>query len=386
MKYFLNPKNVKKNGKTTVYIVCHLCRKTVHINTKVDVDPDFFDITKGIIKGKSKEVKDDNLILNNCESLITDIFVRYRLQNKQLTPDLLKSEYINPSYVIDFYLFFENEINNRYKNQDITAGTKRHHLGVLSKMKRWKKNLAFSEITPSLINSYSGYSRRVLKNNQNTIQSNLKRWKSYLNIAIQNGIIDRNPFDLVTIKSEKTSRVFLTENELKILVKEYKKPTKTKDFELRTLRHFLFMCCTGLRISDFKNLKQSNIKNDCIYFVPIKTRNAKKEILCIQLTPLARRLIKDEEPKTTNVFNSISEQKMNEQIKVIANNMDIFKNISNHSARHTFATLFIEKTNDVASLQRLLGHSRIEETMIYVHVSNEKTNAQMLNFSKLLGL
>jgi len=77
---------------------------------------------------------------------------------------------------------------------------------------------------------------------------------------------------------------------------------------------------------------------------------------------------------------------MNDQLKEIATATGIHKEITNHSARHTFATNFIELTSDVATLQRLLGHSNIRETMLYVHVSTGKINKQMQNFDELLGL
>jgi site-specific recombinase XerD len=36
----------------------------------------------------------------------------------------------------------------------------------------------------------------------------------------------------------------------------------------------------------------------------------------------------------------------------------------------------------VATLQRLLGHSRIEETMVYVHISEENLVEQMKRFEE----
>jgi site-specific recombinase XerD len=110
----------------------------------------------------------------------------------------------------------------------------------------------------------------------------------------------------------------------------------------------------------------------------------------IPLCEQANRLIHDERsthelPTALSVgklFNPVTEQRMNANIKDIAHLAGIKKPLTNHSARHTFATLFIKKTSDVATLQRLLGHSRIEETMVYVHISEENLVEQMKRFEE----
>lgn len=80
------------------------------------------------------------------------------------------------------------------------------------------------------------------------------------------------------------------------------------------------------------------------------------------------------------VFDVISEQKTNEHLKEIAGILSIRKKLHFHVARHTFATLFYEKTNDLATLQKLLGHADIESTMVYAHVSDRLRREQMQVF------
>jgi site-specific recombinase XerD len=155
----------------------------------------------------------------------------------------------------------------------------------------------------------------------------------------------------------------------------------------RTLRHFLFMCLTGIRISDFLRLKHDHIQDNALKFTPHKTRAKKRGELHIPLVAKARKLIQDEGTAGGLIFQSISEQKMNDQLKDISRRVEgLKKEITNHSARHTFATLFIAKTKDVATLQRILGHSNIRETMMYVHIDTKLITDQMGNFDRLLEL
>lgn len=66
-------------------------------------------------------------------------------------------------------------------------------------------------------------------------------------------------------------------------------------------------------------------------------------------------------------------------IKTIANKAKISKTITPHILRHTFATLALQKGISLASVQKALGHDRLETTAIYLnftdaHVIEEFSN------------
>ncbi len=60
----------KKTGKCSVFVQIWLNRERVLINTKVDTDPLLFDTNKGHIEGKSDEVKDNNLLIEQVHGLV----------------------------------------------------------------------------------------------------------------------------------------------------------------------------------------------------------------------------------------------------------------------------------------------------------------------------
>ena len=41
-----------------------------------------------------------------------------------------------------------------------------------------------------------------------------------------------------------------------------------------------------------------------------------------------------------------------------------------HTLRHSYATHLVENGTGIAHVQRLLGHSKPETTMLYIHIAN----------------
>src|SRR5690606_23637544 len=68
------------------------------------------------------------------------------------------------------------------------------------------------------------------------------------------------------------------------------------------------------------------------------------------------------------------DQFINRELKKIATYLGIKKRITFHVARHTFATAFLRAGGKVENLQKLLGHSSLSQTMIYVHLVSLEAN------------
>lgn len=370
-RVYVDPKKKKKDGKVTVYILVHIDYKSVKFNTGVSCIASDFDLKTCRIRGNTKEVKDDNLIIESCLSRLHEVFVRYRLQNIELTADLLKNEWKNPTRRIDFHKFFEEALEER--KADISQATYKNDKSFGVKLKEFKPRLAFSEINADLIDQFSRWMRAAPRKNEiNTVHVAMRRFRTYLYIAVKKGVITENPFGKVKLKKTTTDRTNLTAEELLTLWNLYNKHELSGSLQ-SVLRHFLFMCFTGVRISDLKALTKDNVIGNVLIFTVKKTLNTKNNLLRIPLTTQAMQLILDEPDLSNKLFEVISDQKMNDYIKNICklDTVKIYKHVSNHTGRHTFATNFLKKTKDLAALQRLLGHSDIKETMMYVHVDDQ---------------
>lgn len=389
IEVLLDERRPKKNGYCAVIIKTSIKSKMLNLPTGISCHPDNWDAEKHLIKGITKAVKDDNLVINSCLARVINTQTKYRLRNKELTAELLRKEYYNPTADIDFYAFFEQEMKEFKK--DHTASTMKTHKNVLNKLREYRKELSFSELD---FDFFEGFKRHLMNrktvvngktvkipNNLNTIRKNLKTIKVYTNLALRRKLIDKDPFDGVKMKRGEAAIIYLEPDELQKLIEHYKKKTYAPKLH-KVLRYYLFSCFTGLRISDVKAITRENVKGDKLVFKPVKTKGIEK-IVMIKLTRPALELINETQEKTGPIFDTFMDQVTNRYLKEIADGCNIHKPLKFHSARHTFATMYYRLTHNIVGLQTLLGHSDIKTTMVYTHIINTDIDEEMEEFNKL---
>lgn len=194
---------------------------------------------------------------------------------------------------------------------------------------------------------------------------------SALNSAKRAEIITNNPFQEIDqtdkIRVPESKRVYLTADEVKRLVETDCKRTDIK-------RVFLFSCYCGLRISDIVNLKWENVITEGIQtrieIVIQKTGN----VLSLPLSDAAKRYLPTKGTATDKdkVFNLPTTYYINCSLKRWAKAAGITKNVSMHTARHTFATLLLTKDVNLKLIQDLMGHTDIKTTQIYAKIIDSK--------------
>ncbi len=173
---------------------------------------------------------------------------------------------------------------------------------------------------------------------------------------------------MFTIKLEKTNRVFLSEDELKRLVKLLEDNTLPENINT-TLEAFIFSCYTGLRHSDVQRIKLSNIRDNTIDLMLKKKTTKGYKRLIVPLSKQAKKMINfDNEPDSLLFPSLISATKCSLHLTAIAVIAKIENDISFHVARHTFATISLGLGMDLKKVSELLGHDSIRTTEIYTHL------------------
>ena len=140
---------------------------------------------------------------------------------------------------------------------------------------------------------------------------------------------------------------------------------------------------TGMRMSELKNLQMKEIdrENSQIKVIAGKGSRDRFTLLPKQLLGDMEAYYRQYRPKIYLFEGQSPGKPMNErsiqhalrQCMKLAG-LEQYK-FSAHSLRHSFATHLLDQGNDIHTIKELLGHSKIETTMIYLHLQKKKRAA-----------
>lgn len=356
----------------TVSVLFYIQREKVYFTTKVMCLTADWDNIRCRIKKTDPEFKDKNLILSNILSRITDVDVKHRLKDKNLTKEIFLKHYHRPSDYDTFFEFFDACIKKQRRKME--PATLKLHKSCINKLRLYNENLSFDDMNHEFLDDYLYYIRRDLKNNDNTAHKNLTVIKKYVLQAIREGYMETNPFENFHVHQSKPNIVFLEEDELQRMWNFYK-AGDYPDKYISTLQTFLFLCFSSLHIGDARKLRIEDFNNVTFTYYRVKLQNKKPDMIHVPISLPLRMLMNDIAGDRSGGFiflKLLPDQKMNFYLKEIAGYVGIEKRISLKTGRHTFATIFLENNPNPKVLQEILGHSDIKQTMNYVHAL-EKT-------------
>lgn len=389
--FYLRSNYTNKEGLSPVMIRIYLNNQRLSIGSSgVAINPKSWDNEKNRLKGRSTEILQANLQLDNIQAGLQAIFRRLEL-SEDLSLELIKSEFLGKKEQLDTILSLFEKHNNDIRNQvgiskSVATLQKyencKRHFSNFIKSKYGRTDLKLSEVTPIVIHDFRIYLLTTKKCMPNTTTKILKFFKTIILFGRKNGFLTHDPFREIRFHLEPVDRGFLTDNEIKtIMQKEMVTP------RLELVRDmFIFSCFTGLAYIDVANLTEDNIVElDGKQWIMTK-RQKTKIATNIILLDIPKMIIEKYASvrKDGKLLPILSNQKMNAYLKEIADICQINKNLTYHVARHTFATMSISKGVPIETVSKMLGHSKTQTTQIYARITNKKLEADMLALSSKL--
>jgi len=137
---------------------------------------------------------------------------------------------------------------------------------------------------------------------------------------------------------------------------------------------------TGLRLSEFADLKKDNIQwqeKRLVIYGKGGPYGKKTKRRIIPMTDRVRRLMEYHFAENNNT--GVHKRTVARIVKKVADKAGISKPTSPHVLRHTFSVNCIKRGISTRALQIFLGHDRLTTTEIYLNLSPEDAIREFLN-------
>jgi integrase/recombinase XerD len=247
---------------------------------------------------------------------------------------------------IDTYLFFNKKL--------------------LEFTKKSPKEVTKSDIRKYILNMIEKYGAKPA-----TVNLAVSSFKMYYKDFMKRKFLN----DIKRARSEKTSPVYLTKEEILEMI------NKTKNIKHKLLIELLYS--SGLRASEAIKLKIEDIYFKEKYLI-VKKGKGKKDRYVLTSKLFINDLIKflekrvDENPyifiSNHNKDSHVTYKSAQKIIKTAAKKAKIKRRVFPHALRSSFATQLYRDGTDIFNIQKLLGHEDIRTTKGYT-----KTDFNMLN-------
>jgi integrase len=402
MELTIFPKPPGKTGLSRLYFVLYIAGKQVWIPTGVKCLHKAWDQEHQLVTSKQPKAGDLNKILTKRKSEINDISVQFQYGNKPLTAIALRHELekigkkqdpvikAGTDSVADYFDLFMS------RNKSLrSAGYLRNFKQVKTALTDFYPGIKFKDLTSKVLNEWLQY---LIEDDEKEDESGLEnatvvKHISRLRVVIRMAEIDglQVPKDYHMLKLPKISyRPFWLSDESLTKLLEFEPIEERQIYK----DEFLFRVYTGLRHSDSFNLKPENIikqgKDYYIDFTTIKTRLDQNLLLSSSAVQILKKwnfkpprlhqhdcnfIIKE-------IARAAKLNKMVEKVRYsgserLVSMLPESAMVTTHTARRTFARIWMDKGGSLSKLSRYLGHSSEKQTSEYIGYTAKEVNDEL---------
>jgi site-specific recombinase XerD len=386
-----------KNGKAPLSVRITINGQRSEIAAHRDIAPTLWDSKAQRVKGNTEEAKSINAHLETIKGSLRLHESRLIASGKTITAELLKNEYLgvrpNRKTICQVFEFHLQKYKERVAAGNKAPATLNKYGYTFDKLKAFLKynykvsDMFLEDIQRSFAHDLEHYLSIVEKLENNTVMKYIRQIKTVLKMAVEMGWLSADPTAGYRLSFNEKEPLRLEMEELNALAS--KEISVTRLAEARDC--YVFMCYTGYAYEDAHGLGPENI------FIGIdgnkwitKDRQKNDNAECVPLLPISMEII--ERYKTSpycQAYNKLlpvrSNQRFNGYLKELAAICGINKELTTHTARHTFATtVTLENDVPIETVSRMLGHRSIKTTQRYARVTRKKISRNMATLKEKL--
>ncbi len=380
-----------KLSGSLIYARITIDRKRIEISLNKTIEPDQWDSKKQMAIGSKELVSRINPFLDETRLKLINCYRQLKEQKALINPDAIKRLYVGDdegqSTLMALIRYHETSSTILLaKGTMKNYGATEKYLRKFLQHKFRVDDIRLTNLNYQFITQFELFLRTTTPLNKsnplgnNGVMKHMERLRKIVTLGFKLEWIPKDPFILYKLKFQKTEKDFLIEEEIYSL-----ETTALPNERLDKARDiFLFSCYTGLAYIDMAKLGRDNIMMGIDKEYWLRTTRQKTEIkVSVPLLPQALALLdkyKDDPLliKKGRVLPYISNQKVNDYLKEIATHCKIEKYLTFHIARHTFATtITLNNGIPLETVSKMLGHTKLSTTQIYVHVLERKISDDM---------
>jgi site-specific recombinase XerD len=289
---------------------------------------------------------------------------------------------------MDIHILLEQFCDYSASIKGYSPDTIRRYRYVISCTSRFMAIETIDQVTPDKIRALFYYGRTTRQWSVNTYITYHKTLLVFFRWCGKQGVMAVNPIvDIEVPKLEKKLPPKLTkQTTLRLLEIVYNYPYNSQFLRYRNHAIFSTFVFAGIRKQELLNLKYADVDIDNLTIFIRQGKGRKDRIIPMSysLAQILKKYITERSKlRRTNseFFSSLhgnmgfTDNGLKKLVEQIRKSSSIFFTV--HKLRHTFATLMLEGGCDIYSLSKMMGHSDIKTTTIYLAASAEHLRSQM---------
>ena len=395
--FFVLKTKLLKNGEAPILMRITINGQYEETRIQRSISLKLWNAAKGCSKGKDRLSSELNNYIAELNARVLEKHKELMLEQALITPKLLlKRTFGKDTEMRTLLGTMQQEIGEMEKviNMDYSPITINRYKNVLNKLQKAilkfyeKEDITFHELSPEFIKAFDIYLKTEAGLCRNTVVRYMKCLKKITNMGLAKEWMRKDPFYGYKMQQDETDPTFLTYEELQtIMNKEFTIPrlALVKDI-------FIFALYTGLAFIDMYNLRPEHVsENNNGNLWIVKPREKTNNLCNIPLLSIPKQILEKykDNPYCMDKGTLLPvpcNQKMNSYLKEIADLCGIKKNLTTHTARHSFASVIALANNvSLPNVAKMLGHSSTRMTQHYAKVLDQTILRDMQEVEKQIN-